>query len=244
MDCAFWHALEQVDILVIANADDVISQEEADEITMWVSQGNSLLLIHDHSGWQTQSATLRENLGVILGEGDEWVYVRSDPGQGEGTIDGSHPIANGRGPSEVVNEVATFGGKTMKEKLPPPSGASLEPLLIAGPPHQDSFMGVAISYGSGRAFLSGEAAWATHQARFQSTTFNLQMAIDLCTAEPWIPSSRECEIRIAEWWCADNGVSPADCADWMLNSEGRFGLTASDNQQFLLNVVHWLDGLL
>ena len=235
-NCEHRNALEQIDILVIANARNEISQEEADAIALWVSEGGSLLLAMDHAPYDSPPANLLANLGITTQpEGPGAVFTRAD-----GSLNGSHPIANGGTPSEIVNEVETSCGTGLGEISPAPSFVSLTPILSFAP---DNFQSIAVTYAAGRAYVSGEAGGLTSQmklAMFDSA----QAVFDLCMLDPTVDSSRDCLIRAAESQCAQLGVGPDQCVDWMITQGIRFGLTARDNQQFLLNIVHWLDGLL
>lgn len=236
LNCEHRDALEQIDILVIADATDEISQEQANAIALWVSEGGSLLLALDHSPYDEPFANLVANLGItIQPQGPAIVFTRAD-----GSLNGSHPVANGRTPSEVVNEVEMFSGTGIGEMSSPPSSVSLTPILTLAP---GIFQGIAVTYGAGRAYVSGEAGGFTSQMKL-ATYDSAQAVFDLCMLDPIMDSTRDCLVRAAESQCAQLGVGLDNCADWMLNQGLRFGLTNRDNQQFLLNIVHWLDGLL
>jgi hypothetical protein len=217
--CAYFQALMQVDTFVIANAQTVISAEEASVITGWLRgelgcesgcAPRQLFLIADHQDtydFPLYVAALSQGLGLDWPNSNvtERTFTPSllapyDP-QATGLLNTSHAIVQGRpGLDEDVVSVTTFRGSGLIEGTPPPGGVSLL-TLPAGATFTDGArhrfdgagysQGMVLETGTGRVYASGEAAMfsAQYQVGMQMLPFD-------------------------------------------------------HNQQFLLNILHWLDGLL
>lgn len=197
-------SLNRTDILVIVNPVQDLTATEAASVAHWVSTGGSLLLVADHDPRPAQIQELAEVFGI------EWYVDYASGFDGEFSPE-AHPISEGFGPAQRITRVESLLGSSLDldpEFVPPvpydaseilvfPRGATGGVLdcefgVVRTPdcdPIDGRSQGIAIQYGEGRVYASGEA----------------QMFTARCP-EP--------------------------------------GLLHSDNQQFLLNVMHWLDGTL
>lgn len=118
-------ALDDVDVLVISNAasprDGVsasaFEEAEIDALIAWVQQGGSLLLAVDHAPHGTAAEALGERLGVTMGKG--YAFQQTPEGvtpnlDFEGQTLGDHPIIGGRTRDERVSRVHTFTGQSLQ----------------------------------------------------------------------------------------------------------------------------------
>jgi hypothetical protein len=178
-------------IIVIANprtlaGDDAVPPADVAALVSWIEQGGSLLLSIDHPPYERTGALLAA-LGLVRsGErARQFTFTRA-----AGSLNGAATIANGDSPSDAVDEVTTFTGTPFSIDPAPPPQAQYEPLLTFPPDAPGDLagllQGVAIQFGAGRVYVSGESGGLTAQ-----TGFGMQ--------------------------------------------------DTPDNEQFLRNVVHWLD---
>lgn len=167
-------------ILVIANpetgtsnpADDAIPPADVAAIVGWVSAGGSLLLIIDHRPRERVDGLLTA-LGLVRlfdGGADRHTFTRV-----AGDLVGSAEVVNGPDPATTaVDEVLTIGGTAFSLSPTPPAGATYEPVLVFPPGVEGRtggtridlagyLQGVAIRFGAGRVYVSGEAGAFTAQ---------------------------------------------------------------------------------
>ena len=220
-------ALADAQVLVIANAlaeanvdekycdcnwslpnPSAFSDDEIEVIVTWVREGGALLLIADHQPWPAAAATLAEQFGLLFYNGStDRLQFRREIGSLQ-----DHPITQGRGLTEQINFVLTFGGQAFRFA----GDITGDPLLIIPPNttlalHWDPCLdltdkvpriradgmlqGAAVPFGAGRVAAFGEAAMFTAQ----------------------------------------------------VDEDGPMGMNhpeAPQNAQFVLNVLHWLTGVL
>lgn len=181
--------LEGYRALVIANARGVedpaapaFSGAECDAVERWVKAGGGLLLIADHDPYGPAAARLAERFGVEMRGG--WIRdeARHDPETANpyfllfttsAGLAEAHPIVRGRGPSDAVERVLTFGGQGL---LGPPRSTPLLLLSdtaerVADPRRPESEVtpaagwsqGVALEVGRGKAVILGEAGMFSAQ---------------------------------------------------------------------------------
>ena len=220
-------ALADAQVLVIANAlaevnvdenyfdcnwslpnPSAFSDDEIEVIVTWVREGGALLLIADHQPWPAAAARLAEQFGLLFYNGStDRLQFRREIGSLQ-----DHPITQGRGLTEQIDFVLTFGGQAFRFA----GDITGDPLLIIPPNttlalHWDPCLdltdkvpriradgmlqGAAVPFGAGRVAAFGEAAMFTAQ----------------------------------------------------VDEEGPMGMNhpeAPQNAQFVLNVLHWLTGVL
>lgn len=122
-------ALEDVTILVVSNAaspDDgsqrssAFTYPEIESVAAWVDRGGSLLLVADHAPHGTAAERLAARFGVTMGKG--YAFEQTDDGitsnldfHGSGL--GVHPIISGRDSAEQVKWVHTYTGQSLRGPL-------------------------------------------------------------------------------------------------------------------------------
>jgi len=142
-------SLAVFDVLVIANArggtgldaltNPAFTAEECAAVREWVRGGGSLLLIADHAPFGTAAEALSLQFGVDMSKG--WT-LDTTPGTSEGNpsflrydrengLLGTHPILQGRDEGERVSKVVTFTGQSLSI----PAGADV--LLRLSPTARD-----------------------------------------------------------------------------------------------------------
>lgn len=164
--------LEQVDVLVIANAGSesggsAFSAAEIAAIRAFVERGGGLLLIADHSPYPAAVAELGRAFGVTLhnvfaDHDEDEIFTTRNGGIGR------DPLLAG------IGAVRTFGGSTLETSDPKArqllrlwpgwtiqtmQGEGLSPEQPAG----NALQAVALERGSGRVAVFGEAAMFTAQ---------------------------------------------------------------------------------
>lgn len=173
-------------ILVIASPTQELTTSEQDAVLDWVADGGRLLLIFDHDPFD-EVANLLASFGYeqVEDETEETTFTRAS-----GTLSATSPVTAGRNEDSVINEVTTFNGSSFRPNGPTPAlVSSVDEVLTFT---TGDFQAVGLQYGTGRVYISGEAASLTAQT-------------------------------------------------------GRrvFGMHVTpDNEQYLRNIVHWLDDLI
>ena len=132
--------LEDCAILVISDAQPpgraedppTFADDEVSKLNAWVDSGGSLLLITDHLPDPGAIEALSASFGFEIHNG--YVFEGSPEGPARPTVfrreGGSltdDPLLEGRGPEEVVSQVATFLGSAVRGPV------GFRPLLVFGP---------------------------------------------------------------------------------------------------------------
>jgi hypothetical protein len=239
-------SLQTMSILVIANAGSrgaagevqpAFTDAECDAIYDWVRDGGCLLLIADHAPFGSAAANLGERFGVSMGKG--WVFDRNAEGEfttqlvssRENGLLGDHPIVRGREDSETVQSVRAFTGQS----LTVPEGAAV--LMQLGEqaceaPDQPALNAAAqaAKVAVDQPLNESTKDHATSVAgRAQGVALEVGNGRVVIMAEAGMFSAQVATIR--------NGDTQRQIKMGM-NVEG------NDNQQFALNLVHWLSRLL
>jgi hypothetical protein len=233
-------SLAGVDLLVIANAagDDLaggsdstvarsaFAPAEIAALHAWVQAGGRLLLIADHAPFGAAAAALAARLGVDMAQGYTFDEAQAQANQGSASIIaftreagslGEHPIMAGRDATERIERVVTFTGQSL---LGPP-GAT--PLLR----------------------LSAEALDLPPSALALRDDPDAMMR----AARPAAGRSLGSAFALGRGRVAVLGEAGMLTAQLIL-AEGRelrrvgMNVPGLDNRQFVLNLVHWLAGLL
>ena len=215
---------------------------ECDVVRDWVKGGGSLLLIADHAPFGSAMDSLAVRFGVDLGKGYTVDTRRVDPETGNigcvlftrdlGLL-GDHPITRGRDRSERIDRVATFTGQSL---LGPPGSAGL---LVLSPSAADL------------PFSQDARRTATPEALRRADTTNVVTTPGAVTAVGRFQG-------VAFSFGKGRVVVLGDAA--MFGSQFVFGQDARergkdrlriglnrpdlDNQQFALNILRWLAGVL
>jgi hypothetical protein len=159
--------------------------EECDAVRDWVRGGGSLLLIADHVPWGDASAILAQRFGVEMGRGIVMDLKHADGNPTklvfsvENGLLGEHAILRGRNPAERVRKVVAFTGQSLSvpanaavlmkissdatESSDPEDQRKIAAGLPAGTKLVGRAQGIAMSFGSGRVAVFGEAAMFSAQ---------------------------------------------------------------------------------
>ncbi len=262
-------ALRGVDILVIANArggegpeafdTPAFTPDEVKAVHEWVEAGGSLLLVADHAPFGSGAEILSQAFGVSMGKG---FTLDTAPANSSGNptflrfsrangLLGNHPITHGRDAGERVGTVLTFTGQS----LGVPAGASallaLSPTAMdRAPPTRGEAAARAERINRIRDSLLAEAA---KRGRALPETLVLggpatsgaeapQLASAAGRAQGVALSSGRGRVVIlgeAGFLTAQVVAIPGMPVRKMgMNVDG------TDDQQFALNVMHWLSRLL
>ena len=170
-----------IDVLVIASPTteagldaEALPSGEVRAIVEWVAEGGSLFLVIDHSPYE-QVGNLLRAIGLVplpTGQSPGLTFTHAD-----GTLNGASAVATGPGPDTAIDRVTTFTGTAFAIAARPPGDAYYEPVLVFPPESSGSSGGtevdlsgmleaVAIEFGAGRIFVSGEAGGLTAQDSF------------------------------------------------------------------------------
>ncbi len=221
--------LATADVFVIANAvkggesaqwvlptPPAFTHEEATALADWVHGGGALLLIADHMPFPGSVAELATAFGIEFRNG----YAIKSVGEG-GTLIftrtgglADHAITRGRKPAEQITALKTFTGQAFSAVVP------VEPLLRM----PDDW----------NVFFPQEAAKFTSTTPTESTRGLLQGAV-----------LRHGQGRVAVFGEAAMFTAQTQVlGDTVVMRMGMNDPEASQNAQFVLNVLHWLSGLL
>jgi len=231
-------ALNGQNVVVITNArggvddaagDPALTSAEVSALADWVSAGGSLLLVVDPGDVSSAVEPLASKLGVKLGGAPMRDTVHFDKERGnpgyvlfDAGLLGDHPIMRGRDATEAIKVVESFGGQSLRG----PTG-SVE-LLRAAPgafelrlPTRDQIDSIAQAN-------NGEV-----RIRPQRVPVSGAQAVAFTHGSGRVVVVGESSMLTALVLTPEDG------------SPERVGLTVvgRDNQQFALNVMHWLSKL-
>jgi hypothetical protein len=226
--------LAGTNVLVIANAlgaselsdslgaRPAFTAEECEAVREWVKAGGALLLVADHAPMGAAARPLAERFGVDFRNGYLVDPTLADPSMGASTLLfttengglGAHPIMNGHDPSEAIHRVETFTGQSM---VGPPGSVAL---LKVSDKAIDIMMGSRAIGGSIPASMKRSAKG--HAAGIAMTYGKGRVVMfgdaAMLTASVSGPDGQQIKI----------GMNHAGI----------------DNKQLVLNVLHWLAGVL
>lgn len=231
-------SLKEVDILVIVqalaerNANDwslptlsAFEKSEIDALEEWVKNGGSLLLIAGHMPWPGAAAKLAERFDVFFQNG---FASPQDPVSGEliflqpkdqlkGLADCSlvnHPIFVGRSSQETIPSIRAGRGQAFRLR---PGGRARELLILEGP-WVLRFPVVAWEFSEKTPQVRADGMLVSAVAIIgQGRVITFGGMAAMLTAQLWGPER------------TPGGINSPD---------------AKHNAQFVLNMLHWLSGLL
>ncbi|MCK6104001.1 MULTISPECIES: DUF4350 domain-containing protein [unclassified Brevundimonas] len=230
-------ALHGADILVISNPrlsssqrmGSAFSEEEIQAVAAWVEQGGALLLAVDHAPYGAAAEALGRRFGVSMGKGYAFQLAGADLTTNlvfPSPALGDHPIMRGRTPSEAIGLVRTFTGQSI-------SGPRSATVLLA---------------------MSDDALEAPDLTTLQAIRDRLRAGENagLVTMEMARPalSAQGLAFAFGAGRVVVLGEAGMLTAQMLRFSDGRaprlMGLNTSghDDQQFALNLLHWLSRLL
>ncbi len=237
-------SLDAARVLVIANAaaadasadgsGPAFSEEECDAVRDWVRSGGSLLLIADHTPFGSAAEILARRFGVDMGKGFVFDLSNYDASpttlvfSRENGLLGDHPITRGRNPGEEIKRVVSFTGQSLSV----PEGATalmkLSP-IAAEAATRPALRAALESKLRGAAPDDTQPAPAPAGGRAQGIAFAFGKGRVVMMGEAGMFSAQV--IRF------EQAGQPQEMKMGM-NVEG------NDDRQLLLNVLHWLSGLL
>jgi hypothetical protein len=221
--------LAQADVFVIANAvkggesaewvlptTSAFEHDEVAALARWVHDGGSLLLIADHMPFPGSAANLAEAFGVVFLNG----YAKKSVDE-SGTLIftragglADHPITRGRDAGEEIAALKAFTGQAFRAVVP------VEPLLRLPPDWS--------------VYFPYEAGEFTDTTPVESARGLVQGAV-----------LRHGQGRVAVFGeAAMFSAQTVVSADQVVARMGMNDPEAAQNAQFVLNVLHWLSGLL
>ena len=233
--------LDQADVLVISNAaalpegeggPSAFTESEIDAIDAWVRNGGALLLAADHAPHGEAAEALAARFGVGMGKGYAfWPTATGlttnldydlDPDRSD-----AHPILRGRSADERIGRVRAFTGQSL---MPPPDAEMLLPMDDG---HWE---------GADRDVLG------VIRERIRADEDVAVVLSDL--AVPIVEGAQGLALRHGNGRVvvlAEAGMLTAQLIRFPPEDQRediRFGLNTPghDNQQFLLNILHWLSG--
>lgn len=239
-------ALEGVDVLVIANAlppdgpasgTPALTDRESDAVRDWVRDGGSLLLIADHTPFGNAVENLSLRFGVTMGKGWVWDFRQSGEdittqlvSSRENGLLGEHPLLRGRDASEEVTTLRAFSGQS----LGVPPGATV--LMRLGETAREAPSGPDLE-AIGAAFAGDGSSAAFDdvvEARSEPVGGRAQ-GVALMFGEGRVVVLGEAAMLSAQ---------VATLTDPPVTIRAGMNVPGYDNRQFLLNMLHWLSGLL
>ena len=212
---------------------------ECDAVRDWVKEGGSLLLIADHAPFGSAMDSLAVRFGVDFGKGRTLDTRRVEPETGNiGCILftrahdmlGDHPITRGRDKTERIDRVATFTGQSLMG----PRGST--GLLVLSPSASDL------------PTTPDARREATPEARRKADTTSVVTTSGMVTA---VGRFQGLAFGFGKGRVVVLGEASMFGSQFVLGMEARrmgkdrlrIGLNRpdlDDNQQFALNVLHWL----
>jgi hypothetical protein len=234
--------LQDIDILVIANARNLdaimagdltqsaFTTTEIRAVIDWVRGGGSLLLIADHAPFGNAAEALGQAFGVSMGKG--WAFDRERDGGITTQLDyshangqvGEHSILRGRNGEEEVSIVRTFTGQSLGVPLAATALLRFGTDAREAQTPDDLNKEDAASRGSDQGQYGARSVSIAGRAQGLAMTFGEGRVVALGEA----------------------GFLTAQVVRYPDGTEMRFGLNVpgTDNQQLVLNIMHWLSGLL
>jgi len=202
---------------------------ECDVVRDWVHDGGSLLLVADHAPFGNAAANLAMRFGVTMGQG--WAFDRVSGGgvttqlefsRANGLL-GDHAILRGRNASEQITRIRSFTGQS----LGIPTGAAILMKLGDGAREAATTDDLDAEDVASRQEATLAGAYSTAvagRAQGLAMTFGRGRVVVLGEA----------------------GLLSAQVVRFPDGREMKMGMNVpgTDDQQFGLNVLHWLTGLL
>ena len=237
-------ALDGVDILVISNAGlrvggpdpSSFTGAEIRAIEAWVRAGGSLLLAADHAPHGVAAQSLGRAFGVRMGTG--YAFRLTDGGEHAvssqlmfsaeaGTI-GDHPILRGRDATEAVDTIKSFTGQSLEG----PEGSTILMALLAS--DREAVNNAVLGEINDR-IEDGEDAEAVLAERSVAALPAQGLAFEHGAGRVVVLG--EAGMLTAQRLTYPEGDEREDIV---------FGLQTAghDDQQFALNILHWLSRLI
>jgi hypothetical protein len=244
-------SLESIDVLVISNAigklendnnnsTPAFTKPECDAVYDWVQRGGSLFLIADHAPMGDAAALLAERFGVTLGNGFVFDtnpdnFADKDPTElvfsDHNHLLDSNPITRGRNGIERLHRLVAFTGESVT--IPRDAVAILRLSPTVGEVHTREGVQPLYDDDAIKAKANLEAA-----AR-QWPIVGRAMAVAFKVGRGRVVVSGEAGMLTAQ-------VFKEKDKDGTEKFVGKTGMSVpgNDDKQYVLNVLHWLSGVL
>ena len=249
---SFTHdSLQGIDVLVISNPLGQLSNDnnnstpaftkaESDAVYEWVQRGGSLFLIADHAPIGDAAQPLAQRFGVTLGNN---VVFDTNPDNftseditelvfsNHNHLLGDHPITRGRNDTERIHKLVAFTG----ESVTIPKGATTLLQL-------SSTSGEVATGGELRPLFDKDAvkAKASREAALKKWPASGQaMAIAFAVGRGRVVISGEAGMMTAQVF----QEKEKDGSEKIMGKMG-WDVPGNDDRQYVLNVLHWLSGVL
>lgn len=227
--------LADADILVISNplaernlrkwrlpTPSAFTEAEIAAVRAWVEAGGALFLIADHMPFPGAASELAEAFGVYFHNGfatdAEGGFGRQTFTREAGLV--AHPILDGRDEAERVDTVSTFTGQAFRVA----EGVDAAPLLVLPEGSEVVLSPVAWKFSERTPRIPAAGLWQGGVLRIGAGRAAIFGEAAMFTAQRFVRFKRGKEI---------------DSTPMGMGSEG-----AEQNPQFLLNLMHWLAGVL
>ncbi|HVG46325.1 MAG TPA: DUF4350 domain-containing protein [Longimicrobium sp.] len=260
-------SLAAFDVLVVANArggtgldafsNPAFTAEECTAVREWVRAGGSLLLIADHAPFGTAAEPLSLRFGVDMSKGWAFDTARGTAAEEnrsflrydrENGLLGSHPILQGRDGAERVSKVVAFTGQSLSI----PAGADV--LLRLSPTAQDrqppTREELQAQAASRQRMVDSVVAALRARGGADSTAVRLNPMQDN-SPQRFAPAAGRAQglaLTVGSGRVVILGEAAMLSAQ-VVNLPGRepmrmgMNVPGHDDQQFALNVLHWLSRL-
>ena len=225
-------SLQDVDVLIISNALDergnislpthsAFSSDEIDAVHEWIDAGGSLLLIADHMPFAGAVSELAERLGIFIHNGYAMTPGAPNPltFRREDNSLRDHPIVRGRSVSEQIPYVATFGGQAFRLR----EGIDATPLMVFRDQSRVIFTSEIIPAGGPKTPVE-LMPWIYAEGLLQGAALEVGAGRVVMSGEAAMFSAQ---------------TYGPDREPFGMNDP-----SAPHNLQFVLNVLHWLTGIL
>ncbi len=185
--------LKAYKMLVIVNArgegaGSAFTDAEIDAVVDWVNRGGSLLLVADHTPFGGYSEKLANRFGVDMSKGYTDDPQSRDPVikdllfSRENNLLGDHPITRGRNANERLGRIVSFTGQSLKSSAGTPILKLADTAYDEFPnsdkkiPAAGRSQAIAMKFGKGKVFVSGEAGMLTAQISADDHKFGMNVA--------------------------------------------------------------------
>jgi hypothetical protein len=244
-------SLREIDLLVISNAvgkldndnnnsTAAFTKSECDAVYDWVRRGGSLFLIADHAPMGEAAAPLAERFGVSLGNGFVFDtnpdnFDDKDPTElvfsEQNHLLDNNPVIRGRNPSEQLRRLVAFTGESVT--IPREAITLLKLSPTVGEVHTRSAVQPLYDDDPNKAQANLTAAAKQWPIRGRA------MAVAFTVGSGRVVISGEAGMLTAQVFKEKN----KEGADELVGKTG-MSVPGNDDKQYVLNVLHWLSGVL
>jgi len=223
-----------------AASNPAFTPEECDAVRDWVRAGGSLLLIADHAPMGAANQFLASRFGVDMSKGYTGDAKNHDPDSNsfllftrENKLLGDHPITRGRNSSEQIGKIVTFTGQSLKGPAESTPIMMLADSATEFPPPTQEQIQAAVAKAKEKGLPPGAVnVDMPPDAEVSAAGRNQGLAL---------PFGKGRVVVMAEAGFMSAQVIRRPERPVLYIGMNRPGY---DNQQVVLNILHWLSGLL